>query len=72
MVPRAALRQADTLYVIDAEDRLRIRTVEVLRSTREQVVVGAGLSNGDRVVVSPFDAAVDGMQVRAMLESDPS
>jgi RND family efflux transporter MFP subunit len=72
VVPRAALRQADTLYVIDAEDRLRIRSVEVLRSTREQVVVGAGLSDGDRVVVSPFDAAVDGMQVRAMLESDPS
>jgi RND family efflux transporter MFP subunit len=72
VVPRAALRPAGTLYVIDADERLRIRTVEVLRSTREQAIVGTGLSDGDRVVVSPFDAAVDGMHVRVMLETDPS
>jgi len=72
VVPRAALRPAGTLYVIDADERLRIRTVEVLRSTREQVIVGTGLADGDRVVVSPFDAAVDGMHVRVMLETDPS
>ena len=72
VVPRAALRASGTVYLIDADERLRIRTVEVLRSTREQVIVGAGLSDGDRVVVSPFDTAVDGMHIRPLLEADPS
>ena len=64
LLPREALRHGDRVYVIDDEDLLRIRDVEVLRTEREQVVIGKGLRSGDRVCVSPLAAAVEGMRVR--------
>jgi RND family efflux transporter MFP subunit len=58
------------VWVVDADDRLRTRAVEVLRTTREQVVIAGGLATGQRVVVSPLEAAADGMAVRPAL-TDP-
>ena len=63
-IPRSAMRAADQLLVVDDEDKLRFRTVEVLRAERDQVIVAAGLRSGERVCVSPLDAVVDGMLVR--------
>jgi hypothetical protein len=50
--------------VVDAGGRARHRAVEVLRERGEEVVISAGLDDGDRVIVSPLDDAVDGMRVR--------
>ena len=50
--------------MIDAEDRLRIRPVEVLRENGDEVVITAGLSAGERVSISPLRGAVEGMAVR--------
>lgn len=68
IVPRSALRQGDEVLVIDAEDRLRFRPVEVLRRDGDHVVLSHGLEAGERVCVSPLDVAVDGMKVRVTLE----
>jgi RND family efflux transporter MFP subunit len=72
VLPRTALRPGDPMdpeapdavHVIDDGGRLRIRTVEVLRTEPEQVVIGAGLAAGERVSVSPLPGVVDGMSVR--------
>jgi RND family efflux transporter MFP subunit len=64
VLPRAALRQGDAIFVVDDDDRLRIRPVRVLRRTRERIVIGEGLEPGQRVVVSPIEAPVDSMKVR--------
>ncbi len=69
VLPRAALREGDRVLVVDAEGRLRFRDVEVLRTERERVVIGAGLRAGEQVCVSPLSAAVDGMAVRIAVES---
>ena len=66
-MPRTALRTdagGDLVYVVDAGDRLRFKTVDVLRADHDDVVIGSGLGPGDRVCVSPLAAAVDGMAVR--------
>ncbi len=69
VVPRRALRttartrDAEVL-VVDADDTLHFRRVEVLRSVGDEIVVGAGLGDGDRVVVSRLEEAVAGMRVR--------
>ena len=63
-LPRAAMRGSDRIFVIDPDDRLRFRAVEILRARGEEVLVSAGLAAGERVCVSPLDAAVDGMRVR--------
>jgi RND family efflux transporter MFP subunit len=75
-LPRAALRaggggEPDSVHVIDAEGRLRIRPVEVLRTERERVVITRGLEAGERVSLSPLRAVVDGMSVRVAGEGRP-
>jgi hypothetical protein len=45
--------------------------VEVLRERRGEVVIGAGLEAGDRVLVSPLGTAVDGMSVRVVGDEPP-
>lgn len=68
VLPRAALRGADRVLVVDAEDRLHWRTVRVLRTDRDGVVVSGGLAAGERVCVSPLEAPVEGMAVRPVVE----
>lgn len=64
VLPRKVLRSDDQVLVVDAEDRLRFRTVEVLRTDGDQVIIGEGLQVGERVCVSNLDVVVDGMLVR--------
>jgi multidrug efflux pump subunit AcrA (membrane-fusion protein) len=64
VLPRAVLRENDQLLVVDSEERLRFRTVDLLRVTREEIVVQGGLEAGERVCLSPLEAVTDGMKVR--------
>ncbi len=68
-LPRAALRGASEVLVVDGEERLRYRTVEVVRVERDEVVIGGGLDPGERVCVSPLETVVDGMSVRVVEET---
>lgn len=63
VMPRLALRSQDKVYVINAENRLEIRTVNVLSTSEERVLVTSGVSTGERVVTSTLPNAVDGMEV---------
>lgn len=63
-VPRAALTAGDGLLFVDAESRLRIRTVEVLWGEGNTAYVRAELASPVRVVTSALEAPVDGMSVR--------
>jgi len=72
VLPRAALHEGDVVHVVDAEDRLRLREVKVLRRHREQVVIAAGLAPGERVSLTPLSAPVDGMLVKPVaIEGSP-
>ncbi len=64
VLPRAALREGGQVFVIDADDRLRARSVDVLRTAGDEVIVRAGLAAGERVCISPLQSAIDGMRVR--------
>ena len=63
VVSRAALRGRDRVLVVDADDRLSFREVDILRSTTDAIYVRRGLADGDLVVVSPLDTPTEGMQV---------
>lgn len=72
VLPRLALRNTDKVYVINANNRLEIRTVEVLSTSEETVLVNAGVEVGDKVVTSTVPAVVDGMEVRAITREQQS
>lgn len=74
LLPRTALRREPgedlaRVLVVDPEDRLRFREVEVVREERTRIVIGSGLASGERVCISPLRAVVDGMRVR--VATDP-
>jgi RND family efflux transporter MFP subunit len=72
VLPRAALRDASRVLVIDAEDRLHFREVQVLRASQDEVVVGGGLAAGERVCTSPLETVVEGMRVRVAGQPEPA
>lgn len=68
VVPRDALRSADKVYVVDEDNRLDIRTVKVLSTSEDRVVIASGLADGERVVTSTISNAVDGMEVQPVTQ----
>jgi multidrug efflux pump subunit AcrA (membrane-fusion protein) len=68
VIPRSALRGEDRVVVVDSNDRLRLREVDVLQRNRDSVLVRGGLAEGERVCTSPLSVSVDGMAVRTLAE----
>jgi len=68
LLPRAALREGRRLAVVDGEDRLRFREVELVRTQGDEVIVLGGLEDGERVCLTWPATPVSGMRVRALAE----
>ena len=66
-LPRSAMRDDNQVLVIDDEERLRFRRVSVLRLEHDEVLISAGLEDGERVCVSAIQTVVDGMHVKPLL-----
>jgi hypothetical protein len=64
MIPRAALRENNVVWVVDKNGQLTFRTVSVARLTPDAALVEGGLKDGEMVVISPLKAVTDGMKVR--------
>lgn len=69
-VPRKALRNSSQLWVVDENSQLREREVAIIYKGKDSIYISSGLENGDRVVLSQMDIAVDGMTVRTKLEDN--
>ena len=64
-LPRSALRDRNQVLVVDKQDRLRFRSVSILRLEHDEVLISEGLKDGERVCISPMQTVVDGMLVQA-------
>jgi RND family efflux transporter MFP subunit len=64
VLPRSALLDDDRVLVVGPDNRLRYRTVEVLRRSGDEVVIKSGLEAHEHVCVSALQSVVDGMEVR--------
>jgi len=66
IIPRSALHQDNIVWVVDQDNRLEFRTVDVARRLHSGIVVKGGLSDGEKIVVSPIKEVTDGMKVRGI------
>lgn len=64
VIPRSALRENDTVWVVDESGKLSFRKVEVARLTTASAILKGGLYSGEMVVTSALKAVTDGMRVR--------
>lgn len=62
-LPPEAVSDGDHVWIVDAEDTLQKRTVEVAWRLPDSVVLRGGLADGDRVVISPLVFPVEGQTV---------
>ena len=62
-IPRKALRENNTVYTVDRENRIVFKDVEVYQTDTEWAIITAGLEDGDRICITPLEYAVMGMRV---------
>ena len=62
--PRDIVRGSNELIFLDAENKLRIRPVGIVRSDADYIYINSGAVAGDRVVATALETPVNGMSVR--------
>ena len=67
LVPNSAINNNLNLYIINANDNLEIREIEVLGTENDYVIIKGEISEGERVVVSPLNNAKNGMALKPIL-----
>src|SRR6185312_4208268 len=66
-VPATALLFRDEgmqVATVDANNRVKLKTIQILRDTGAAMDVGGGISAGDRIIDNPSDALTEGDEVR--------
>ena len=67
LVPNSALNDNSKIYIINKNDNLEIREVEVLGTENDYVIIKGDIIEGERVVVSPLNNAKIGMSLKPIL-----
>jgi RND family efflux transporter MFP subunit len=67
LVPNSAINNNSNMYVINTNDNLEIRKIEVLGTENDYVIIKGEISEGERVVVSPLNNAKEGMALKPIL-----
>jgi len=63
-LPRLALRDDDTVWIMGDDQKLQIVPVEVVRREKDVVLISQGLKGGEAVVVTPISGAAEGLLLR--------
>ena len=66
-LPRSVIRNNNQVLVVDAENKMHFREVEIFRLEEQQVLISGGLAVGERICISPIQAVVDGMVVQPLI-----
>ena len=72
VIPREALRDNNTVWVVDETGQLVFRRVDVARMGMNQAILRSGLADGEMVVTSGLKVVTDGMKVRIMTPNKDS
>jgi RND family efflux transporter MFP subunit len=69
-LPRSAIRGNGQVVFVDEEDRLRIRSVDVLRADADYAYLTGGAKAGDRISVTAIESPINGMKVQTTSRND--
>lgn len=67
-IPRDALRSEQQVWIADAENRLRLRSVKLLRREQQQLLLESGVEDGDKLILTTLSGAADGLLLRPVLQ----
>ena len=63
-VPRGAIRGADELIFVGGDNRIEIRSVDILRTDAQYAYLQSGAEDGERISLTTIEAPSNGMMVR--------
>ena len=69
-IHRRAHSAARVEDIIDEDNKLRFRDVDILRTIGEQLYIAGGLAPGETVSLSNISNAIEGMTVRPLQTDD--
>jgi RND family efflux transporter MFP subunit len=67
-LPRSVIRNNNQVLVVDAENKMYYRDVEIYRLEEERVLISGGILPGELICISPIQAVVNGMSVQPVRE----
>jgi len=67
-LPRNVIRNNNQVLVVDAENKMHYREVEILRLDEANVLISGGILPGELICISPIQAVYDGMSVQPVRE----
>lgn len=67
-LPRSVIRNNNQVLVVDAENKMYYRDVEIFRLEEDRVLISGGLLPGELICISPIQAVVNGMSVQPVQE----
>ena len=68
VIPREQYRKNEYVLIIDKENKLRRREIFVEWGDDENLVVSSGLSDGEKICLTPMNFPVEGMRVEIVSE----
>ncbi|MFC1850308.1 efflux RND transporter periplasmic adaptor subunit [candidate division CSSED10-310 bacterium] len=66
ILPRAAVREGNKVWLMDKNDHLDIRTVTIAWRREHEVLVENGLEAGDRIIISNLATPIPGINLKEM------
>jgi RND family efflux transporter MFP subunit len=69
IIPRNAEQANNTVWVIDENEQLRRKIVDIIYRGKKQAYLRSGLTKNDRVVTGSFHLMAEGLKVHAALSS---
>jgi RND family efflux transporter MFP subunit len=64
-LPRRALRDNNTVWVMTDDNLLMVKTVNPVRLEKNEVFINEGIAAGDRVILTNLTGAANGMKLRS-------
>lgn len=65
-VPRRAVQEGSKVLVMNKENRLEIREVNIQWRSKESVYISQGITNGDRIIISRIHRPISGTLLETM------
>jgi len=65
-IKRDHLREGDSIWLLSDDQTLEIRQVDIVAKTSEQIYIGSGLADGEKLITSDLTAPTPGIPVQLL------
>ena len=70
VVPRQAVHEGDIIWLLDQENRLKTRPVDIVWRRLDEMLIRADLDDSEKLIVSRLQSPLPGMALRSAAETD--